>query len=309
MSFKSAANVLKKWIPSQLKFRIIAQIEQKKQQKFLTQLKSKIQRFYEAKTSVTAEEAEVMRFLRSNPISVFPYDFQHKYDKSMIKVLHDDANGLNYVIHLDKRLYFKRSYSTSKIRSLYHGLLLDQDPDSPHLYLTSDFGLDKDSVIADIGAAEGNFSLSNVEMVKKIYLFECDSEWIEALEATFSPWKDKVVICNKFVSNIDSKDAIALDTFVASHDDINFLKVDIEGEEARFLEGARGFLQSKNRQKMAICTYHKQQDEMEFTNLLKGYDFEVEASNGYMIFYHDQMIKEPYLRRGLLRAQKKRIEE
>lgn len=47
-------------------------------------------------------------------------------------------------------------------------------------------------MIADIGSAEGNFSLSNIENVKKVYLFESDKEWIEALEATFRPWRDKV---------------------------------------------------------------------------------------------------------------------
>ena len=300
-------NIFKKLIPNQWKSKIISRIEQRKQSNYLTQLKSKIIRFYDSKENMTSEEEEVIAYLVSNPISVFPYDFQDKYNKSGIEVLEDISNGLHYVLHDNKKLYFKRSYSVAKIKSLYHGLLLDQDPNSPHLYLTKDFSLNSKDVIADIGAAEGNFSLSNIETVKKIYLFECDSEWIEALEATFKPWKDKVVICNKFVSNIDNKDSITLDTFVKEYDDITFLKVDIEGEEANFLEGAHSFLQSIKQFKMAICTYHKQEDQAEFTRLLKTYNLEVQPSNRFMIFYHDHTINAPYLRRGLLRAQTKTI--
>ncbi len=298
-------NIFKKLIPNQLMSRIVSRIENRKQSNYLTQLKSKIIKFYENKINRTSEEVEVINYLVSNPISVFPYDFQQKYNKSDIEVLEDFSNGLRYVLHDNKKLYFKRSYTVAKIKSLYHGLLLDQDPNSPHLYLTKDFNLNEKDVIADIGAAEGNFSLSNIETVKKIYLFECDSEWIEALEATFSPWKEKVIICNKFVSNIDNKNSITLDTFIKEYDDITFLKVDIEGEEANFLKGAHNFLNSLKQFKMAICTYHKQEDQAEFTQLLKTYDLEVQPSNRYMIFYHDHSIKEPYLRRGLLRAQKK----
>jgi Methyltransferase FkbM domain len=299
----SAKKILKKIVPNALMSRIISEIEQKKQLQFLSQLKSAIVDFYEAKSIRTADEEEVMSYLASNPITVFPYDFQNQYDKSSIEVMQDASNGLRYVMHDNKKLYFKRSYSEAKIKSLYHGLQLDQDPNSPHLYLTQDFNLNSNDVIADIGAAEGNFSLSNIETVKKVYLFECDVEWIEALEATFNPWKEKVVICNKFVSNSDQNDSISLDTFATKHDDITFLKVDIEGEEARFLDGAKKLLQSEKQFKMAICTYHKQDDEAEFTALLKSYHLDVKPSNRFMIFYHDHNIKAPYLRRGLLRVQ------
>ncbi len=296
--------IIKSLIPDQLKSRIVSQIERKRQQRYLVDLKSKILHYYRSMPNMSAEELEVVSYLSSNPITVFPYDFQSNYDKSAIEVIHDPATGLPYVLHDKKRLYFKRSYTDAKIKGLYHGLLLDQDIDSPHRYLTEDFSINTNDIIADIGAAEGNFSLTNVEKVKKIYLFECDSEWIEALEATFSPWKEKVVICNSFVSNSNSDNSISLDTFVKEHGDITFLKVDIEGEEGRFLEGAREFIQSRNQFKIAICTYHNQEDEELFTHLLKSYDLEVNSSRRFMIFYHDRNLRAPYLRRGLLRSEK-----
>jgi len=56
---------------------------------------------------------------------------------------------------------------------------------------------------------------------------------------------------------------------------------------------------------MAICTYHKQGDEKIFTEFLKDAGFEVSPSAGYMIFIYDKHFEPPYLRRGLLRAEKK----
>lgn len=299
-----AKTIFRKCLPNQWKSKMIARIDNKKQKAFLDQLQANIIRFYENKTDSTLEEKEVLGYLKENPVTVFPYDFQKKYHKDGIAVFLDQANGLRYVLHENKRLYFKKSYTENQIKSLYLGLQLDQDPDSPHLYLTEKFSLNSNDVIVDIGAAEGNFSLSNIEKVKKAYLFEYDKEWIEALEATFLPWKDKVVICNKFVSNTDSQTTVSLDTFAKEHPAISFLKVDIEGEEANFLEGAKTLLQSETDLKIAICTYHKQQDENEFTAILKSNSFEVNASKRFMIFLHDHTINAPFLRRGLLRAQK-----
>jgi predicted RNA methylase len=51
-------------------------------------------------------------------------------------------------------------------------------------YTTSVFN-QADDVVADLGAAEGNFSLSIINKVKKIYIFEYDKEWVEALKAPF----------------------------------------------------------------------------------------------------------------------------
>ena len=194
--------------------------------------------------------------------------------------------------------------SVNAIKSLYRGLLIDQDIESPHLYLTEGFKLTSQDVIADIGAAEGNFSLSNVEHVKKAYLFESDSEWIEALQATFKPWKDKVEIINSFVTNYDSDSTVNISTFYKKHNDISFFKVDIEGEEQNFLNACVPIFKENSNIKLAICTYHKHNDEVDFTKQLKSLNFKVKHSKGYMLYFYDKSIRPPYFRRGLLRASK-----
>lgn len=52
------------------------------------------------------------------------------------------------------------------------------------------------SIVADIGTAEGIFALNIIHSVKKVYLFECDPEWIIPLEKTFAPWINKIEIVN-----------------------------------------------------------------------------------------------------------------
>ncbi|MFK2820698.1 FkbM family methyltransferase [Flavobacteriaceae sp. LMIT009] len=278
-------------------------MERRKNRLFLKNLRREILTFYENK-STDEEIKEVIEYLKANPVTVFPYDFKKKYSEDFIEVFTDKSNELKYVIHEDKRLYFKRSLSEEGIKKLYLGLQIDQDIESPHLYLTKDFYLESHDVIADIGAAEGNFSLSNIEKVKKVYLFEYDQDWLEALRATFAPWRDKVEIIDKYVSNVDSESTITMNTFFGQNPDITFLKVDIEGSEAHFLEGFSEILDKDMQIKIALCTYHKQNDEEEFTKLLSNYGFKVVPSNGYMIFIYDKKINVPYLRRGLLRAMK-----
>jgi hypothetical protein len=136
---------------------------------------------------VNDEQREVLRFLEKNEIRIFPYPFNENYSADNIEVFTDAGRGLKYVLQDGKKLYFKKRWSEGRIRRAYSDLKKEQDPESPHKYLTDSFTIGENDVLADIGAAEANFSLSVIEKVKKIYLFEYDREWIEAMEATFAP--------------------------------------------------------------------------------------------------------------------------
>jgi len=99
----------------------------------------------------------------------------------LLMLIYGNEKGMNYVMQEGKRLYFKKRWNVSRIKKAYADLLREQDENSPHRYLTNTFTVDKNDTIADIGAAEGNFSLSVVDKIRKIYLFERDNEWITAL--------------------------------------------------------------------------------------------------------------------------------
>lgn len=265
-----------------------------------------IQKYYSGLQEKPSEEIEiVLNYLKKNPIAVFPYSFQDEYIAEDIEVFVDPEKHLRYVLQDGKRLYFKRKWGKRKIQNMYNLLSKEQDLRSPHRYLTEQFTFDEGEVLFDVGAAEGNFALSVVEKASKIYLFEADKRWIEPLKATFEPWKDKVIIVNKFVGSVTNSTSTTLDDFITVDDKLTFLKIDVEGAESHLIKGCNQILNLQKPLKIALCTYHKQQDEKEFTELLSNYGFSTSPSDGYMLFFYDKKIKAPYFRRGLLRAEKK----
>jgi len=253
---------------------------------------------------LNAEQKEVLEYLQSNPVTVFPYPFSSDYRSEAVEVMRDPEKKMYYVIQDGKRLYFRRGWTRKRIQRAFCDLSREQDPLSPHRYLSPDFIIDKNDVVADIGAAEGNFSLSVIEKVKKICLIEYDPRWIKALEATFAPWKDKVEIINKYIAGYDDERHITVDSLIKIRNDITFLKIDVDGNEQKVLDGATSLLSGNRGMRIAICTYHKGNDEKEITELLERNRFTVKPSHGYMIHYYDKKLAVPYLRRGLIRAER-----
>ncbi|MDP3002419.1 MAG: FkbM family methyltransferase [Bacteroidales bacterium] len=267
-------------------------------------LRKKILEYFASlpENEVNDEQREVLRYLDNNPVKIFPYPFYDNYSPEKTEVMFDPQTGMRYVLQEGKRLYFKKRWGEKRIKRAYSDLLREQDINSPHRYLTESFTVGNDDVIADIGAAEGNFSLSVIEKIRKVYLFEYDNEWIEALKATFAPWAEKVEIINKYISDSDDGSHIRFDTFYKNKKDITFLKIDVDGAEAIVLNSCSEVFKTPEPFKIALCTYHKNNDEKDFTLLLRNHGFSITPSKGYMIHYYDKKMKAPWLRRGLIRA-------
>ena len=236
---------------------------------------------------------------------VFPYNFIYAYSITNIKVLKDIEKDLLYVIHRGKRLYFKRSMKTElAVQIAYYCLLIERDEQSPHRYLDKDFTIDQNSIVLDVGAAEGILGLDNIEKISKLYIFEVNNEWIEALNATFEPWKEKVFVVNKYISNNDDNETITLDHFFGE-DKIDFIKIDVEGAEMSIFEGSTQIL-SRDSIKIAVCTYHKQEDAEKIEQVLLKNKFMCSFTPNYMLFIFEDM-KPPYFRKALLRAEKNKM--
>ncbi len=246
----------------------------------------------------------VLDYLRKKEVTNFPYFGLDKYVPGDIKVFRDKEKGLRYVLLDGKRLYFKKKWNKLRIKKAFNGLLKEQDPVCPHCYENKDFKIDHGDVLVDVGAAEGNFALSVIEKVSKVILFESDERWVEALNATFEPWKEKVTIVRKFVGDVTNEGFTTLDDYFAKDEKVSFLKIDVEGAEMQLIKGAKRILQEAHLLKLAICTYHKQDDEKLFTEILRNNGFETSHSDGYILMYHDRKLQPPFFRRGLIRATK-----
>lgn len=202
-----------------------------------------------------------------------PYDFAQRYANMEIEVFRDETIGLQYVLHRSgRKLYYPQSYEVDAIKRIYKAVLIEQDIEHPHHYVDSleEF---KGKVFLDIGAAEGFTSLDVVDVAEKLYLFECEPEWIQALRATFEPWKEKVVVVEKYVSSTSDETSITLDDFFKDKSMENlFLKMDIEGAECAALDGAKKLFSSAQDLNFAICTYHRKDDASNIMSFLQQYN-------------------------------------
>ena len=217
-------------------------------------------------------------------ISPYPYLWKREYEKRHYEVRTDTDTKLPYVIHNGKRLYFCRNMSMNLVETLYRSLLIEQDRRSPHRY-EDDYEELKGKTLLDIGSAEGIFTLDTIEYVNHAYLFECDEAWIEALEATFAAWKEKITIVRKYVSDVDDVDNVTLDTYFKNKLPNNlFLKMDIEGEERKALKGAGDLLKLSKQISGSVCIYHKESDEHVMKNILTSHNLKWAVSPGYLFF-------------------------
>lgn len=231
--------------------------------------------------------------------TVLPYPFTLDYDYNKIEVLRDEQEGMFYVYLNDKKLYYHRGLSEIDVQKSFTFISAEQDINSPHRYLDKIFTVNTGDVVADIGAAEGNFSLMVVGIVKELIIVEADPIWMEALHKTFEPWKSKVRIINKFAGQINDENTVTIDK-LEGENKINVIKMDIEGAEVDVLKTAENYI-SNNKIKMAVTTYHKHTDAEQIKTILEKNNYQTQFSKGYMLFIYDKLIP-PFFRHGLIKA-------
>lgn len=239
--------------------------------------------------------------LKKDRLEAFNYPFVEKYDEQSIMVVKDEAVGLYYYNYNDHKMYLSRNYNTvDKARKYLNSILIEQDIQSPHRYLDDRFGFEG-GVVLDAGVAEGNFSLDLVEKAQHIVMVEADPLWVEALNHTFAPYKDKITILNKFLGDRVDTDKTTIDEISEKHH-IDFIKMDIEGSEMEALNGGIRTLSRGTCKKLAICSYHNIEDEERIRSLLED-NYCVSTTDGYMLypFNEKQMVR---MVRGIVRAER-----
>lgn len=291
-------------VPLAIRLMVVRCRQRVKDARFL----SEINAFFSANKSEAEKYAGELEYINRTKLAVvFPYRYTEKYPNYPVKAEKDAESDMLFIPHQGKRLYFPRGMQRETAISVYRSLLMEQDVQSPHRYMTEKIYRQNPEIIIDVGCAEAILALELIEQLKFAILFECDEQWIEALTATFRPWKEKVMIVNKFASNKISAKATTLDTtfnmtapFAENFPGRILVKLDVEGAERQVLEGAN-YLLSRERVTFLCCTYHRQNDAKELESMFKERGLHTEFQNGYMLF-RDQTLAKPFFRKGLLRA-------
>ena len=255
------------------------------------------------RNKIDPEILDGLKYLKSHKYVWFPFLWAQKYEKFFPKVFRDSVHQRFFVLFEGKRMYFPQKFTEPSVIWAVRNIYTEQDTESPHRYLTDGFQVDINSVIIDAGVAEGNFALSVVEKAKRLYLIECEAEWVEALRLTFAPWKEKVIFVEKYLSDSEGELTVSIDSLLKPVDNEKyFIKMDIGGFEQKALAGIKNLVASGNAIKMDVCTYHQPNAFMEISAILDDYGFNCQVSKGYVLFF--QPGEEPTFRKVLIRAEK-----
>lgn len=252
---------------------------------------------------------EILENIRKRQfISPYNQNFTEKYiqirKNDLPSVFFDENVGMYYVDWNGKKMYYPKGHSAMSVAGQVNFVNLEQDLQSPHRYLDDGFDVQEGDIVIDAGVAEGNFALDIVEKAKKLYLVECEPEWVEALKETFRPWSDKVVIVEKMLGDKDDETHAAIDSFV-TEEEVNFIKMDVEGAELDSLEGASRVLSQSKNVRCAICCYHRKDAEKNIRRFLEKRGFFTTTTDGYLFFKEDiDSWADGELRHGIVRAMK-----
>lgn len=239
---------------------------------------------------------ELEKYIEKNRI----YSFECELYYSSILNINEYKNYLDTNIDNLKEIYNNLEDDLSKktLKNILLGrvsgnLKYFNEVCMPNQYFCEDIiKFSKEEVILDLGANYGD-TLEEIlkrtdKRFKKIYCFELDEKCIASLEnlkkdlqlnnleiinkgawhkrdiLTFSSnptqGASRIIDCKngKFENDeIYTVNTIDIDSVVC--EDVTFIKMDIEGAELNALKGAKEVIK-KNKPKLAICVYHKNED-------------------------------------------------
>lgn len=199
---------------------------------------------------------------------------------------HDGLRSI-WIERCDRPIFLPEHFD---LHCIHQVLAEETYPRNWHYYLIPETPIEKDDVILDCGAAEGLFTLLARCKEARAVTFEPHPLYFKALQKTFAD-DAGVVLVNAALGDTPgqtflSKDDIAskvspvdgypirIETLDAACDRLHieptYLKADIEGFEAKMLEGAAETI-TRFHPKIAITTYHEENDPQELAAILRRF--------------------------------------
>lgn len=203
-----------------------------------------------------------------------------------------EPDGDNYKVSfngLKHPLYWPKSFSLNRLDQV---VCETYDVNDWHYYQKKHTLIEDGDILLDIGTAEGLFSLTVADVCSHIYMVEPGGTFNQSLKKTFEAYTHKTTILNVAIGNEDgeiffNEDSLdgkvtegtvsnaqkininKIDTLLAGKK-ITYLKADIEGFEQEMLRGAAQTIK-ENKPKIAITTYHTENDPKEIIDIIKSY--------------------------------------
>lgn len=186
-------------------------------------------------------------------------------------------------------LHWPKAFSTNRLDQVISETF---DKKDWHYYQKEHTEIEHGEVLLDIGTAEGLFPLTVIGKCAHVHMVEPSVLFVDCLKKTFVNFPNKISIHNVAVGNEDGEinfDENSLDGKIVAADEasthsipickvdtlmhnrkITYLKADIEGFEQEMLRGAEMTIK-QNKPKIAITTYHTQNNPDEIIDIIKGF--------------------------------------
>ena len=290
---------IRRWIPLKIQRFIRAR---RFKDEFIRNEKTRKEILNYYQNTTDEEILEIVNYLKDNPLTFFNYKFSDYAYKKKIIMFFDNKCGMFYTNIDGKRLYFKRNMDANSAQNYICSIICEQNKLSPHSYHIEELLKVKESInIIDLGGAEGYFALRLIDKAERVYVVECDNEWIEALKMTFLPWKNKVNIISKAVGSSTTDKMITLSSLL-EFEMRNIIKMDIEGMEVTVLREMMktSVLERCFGTRIIVCVYHNARDEEDIKSMFSKENVEININSGYIFFTAEQYYKPPYFRRGVM---------
>jgi FkbM family methyltransferase len=191
---------------------------------------------------------------------------------------------------IEDKLFWPKNFTINRLDQVIAETF---DTNDWHFYQKEQTKIEKGEILLDIGTAEGLFPLTVVDACSHIYMVEPSTTFNTCLNKTFKNHFDKVTVFNTAIGNEDgmitfNEDSLdgmvsdvatsnskqmsihKVDTLFKNGEKITYLKADIEGFEAEMLKGAEQTIK-RNKPKIAITTYHTQNDPKEIISIITGF--------------------------------------